>query len=100
MRLVKIIINEFKGTKTGTSSKTGKAYAIHEFLAHETDFDGSRIPVLATTSNDQIRDLLLGLKGQETMLPFVSVSNFQQKDSYSIADDVLRMSKNTPLKSA
>lgn len=99
MRLVKIIINEFKGTKTGVSANTQKPWAVHEFLAHETDFDGSRIPVIAATTSDSVRDVLIGLKGQDTMLPFTKSSTFNGKESYNVSDDVLRMSKQ-PLKTA
>jgi hypothetical protein len=93
MRLFKVIVIEFKGTKTGTSAKTGKDYRIHEFNCHETDFNGARIPVLATTRDDNIRDVLMNMKGNETMLPFSTVSSFQGKDSYNITDDVLKMSQ-------
>lgn len=101
MRLVKAIILDFKGAKSGTNATTGRSWEIYEFIAHETDFDGARIPVTLTAMDAKVRDILMNLKGQETMLPFTAVKLFNGKETYTISDDVLRISKaglDAPLK--
>lgn len=92
MVLVQAIILAFKETRKGVTDKQ-RSWESHEFYAHETDRDGARIPVVLSTMNKDVMNLLMNLKDQETMIPFVKSSEYGGKKVYQVDESILRMAK-------
>lgn len=89
MKYVKVIIIKQTDSRSGTTEQ-GKAWQMHNFLAHETDSEGSRIPVVLSTRNQEVVNILSQLKDKETLIPFDNSRVFANKESFNVSDELLR----------